>query len=490
MTTSVLQLTADPPDEGALGGIQVHVATLARAAASEVTMHTAHSSGGELRVHLWSPGSFGSSRNPEGPGRLVARLPLRTRGTTSAPGGLESAITAAIVGTGARVLHAHSPLLGAVAIANAARRTSVRLAVTLHDHSLVCENYDLLERGERFCGIPTDLSRCDLCLQATLGRPSGAILEHRDAMRTLVSSTDAFVAPSDSVLDLVRRVHPIVGERAHRIDWGVPASDPTAHRGPAAGPGPLAVAVVGVLSREKGRERLPALLSACRDLPLTWHFFGATEGGSVEDLRRSAPRVVIHGAYRRPALAERLHRAGCHLALLPSIKPESFSLVLSEVLAAGLPVVVSDLGALPERVVRDGFGWAFDPFSPLTLSRLLADLSTNPHRVNTAAAHVRARPERAEQAMADDHVALWTALRNQPERWVRDVPAGIEDAWVRGVDDATREREHPLSRLVSLVTALRGTDFYRDLPLRRALPESTRKAVEAAIVRLRGFGRP
>jgi glycosyltransferase involved in cell wall biosynthesis len=481
VTTSVLQLSADPPDEDALGGVQVHVATLARTAASQVTMHTAHPAGDELRVQLW---------NKVSPPRLVARLPIRAGKTANAPNGLEAAIAAALTGTAARVLHVHSPRLGALAIANAARRSGVGLAVTLHDHSLVCENYDLLEGGERFCDIPTDLSRCDVCLGKTLGRPPGAILEHRDAMRTLVSSAGAFVAPSDSVLELVRRVHPLVGERAHRIDWGVPEPAPTTDRVPPADSGLLSIAVVGVLSREKGRERLPELLAACRHLPLTWHFFGATEGGSVADLRRSAPRVVVHGAYRRPALAERLRRAGCHLALLPSIKPESFSLVLSEVLAAGLPVVVSDLGALPERVVRDGFGWAFDPFSPTTLSRLLADLSTNPHRVNLAAAHVRARPQRAEQAMADDHVRLWNALRDQAALSVRDPSHETKNTWIRGVADATREREHPLSRLGGLVAALRRSDFYRDLPLRRALPESTRKTIETALTRLRGFGRP
>src|SRR6185295_18142234 len=100
--TSVLQLASDAPDEGALGGIQVHVASLARAAASEVTMHTAHPSGGELRVHLWSAGSpesSGSPWNPENSGRLVARLPLGSPGTAGVGGGLESAIMAAIAGT-------------------------------------------------------------------------------------------------------------------------------------------------------------------------------------------------------------------------------------------------------------------------------------------------------------------------------------------------------------------------------------------------------
>jgi glycosyltransferase involved in cell wall biosynthesis len=473
---SVLQLLAPPPDEGALGGIQVHVAVLARAAAAEVAMHTAHADGNELRVQSWSR---------RGPALLVARLPIRDGVSPGDPRSLEAAVTAAVAGTRADVLHVHSPLLGAQAIVNAARRTSARLVLTLHDHALVCENYDLLEQGLRFCDIPTDLSRCDRCLEKTRGRPKGAILAHRDAMQALITLADAIVAPSDSVLSLVGRVHPRALERAHRIDWGVPAPGRTRPTPPAES-GSLSVAVVGALSHEKGRDRLPALLSACRDLPLTWHLFGATDGASVRDLRQSAPRVVVHGAYRRPALAERLAGAGCHLALLPSIKPESFSLVLSEVLAAGVPAIVSNLGALPERVVRDGFGWAFDPFSPNTLSRLLVDLSQNPQRVNLAASRVRARPQRSEQAMVDDHLALWSALRQGPRQRVAILPSWAEETWSRGAEDAVHEREHPLSRLATLVAKVRGSEFYRDLPLRRVLPESTRKAIEAALTRLRG----
>jgi glycosyltransferase involved in cell wall biosynthesis len=470
----VLQLSADRPDADALGGVQVHVAVLAEKAASEVTLHTAYPSGGELRVEQW------------GPRRLAALLPIQAAGRSGDEDSLlESALVTAIEGTQADVLHVHSPLLGARAIASAARRASVHVAVTLHDQALACENYDLLEGGEHFCDLPEDPSRCDRCLGKTRRLPPGAVLRHRDAMRELVSVAEAFVAPSDSVLELVRRVHPGVGDRARRIDWGVPEATVRSTRS-ADESGPLSIAVVGVLSREKGRDRLPELLAACHELPVTWHLFGATEGASVADVQKSAPHVIVHGAYRRRALAERLTRAGCHIALLPSIKPESFSLVLSEVMAAGLPVIASDLGALPERVVRQGLGWTFDPWAPATLSALILDLSTNRGRVDEAAARVRARPHRSEEAMADDHVALWTALRGLPGRTREEPGRSARGPWIRGAELAARGRSARLARLAGLVATLRRSDFYRDFPLRRALPESTRKTVEAAVARLLG----
>ena len=45
---------------------------------------------------------------------------------------------------------------------------------------------------------------------------------------------------------------------------------------------------------------------------------------------------------------------GLDLAVFPSLVPESYSMVLDEAVALGLPVVVSDAGALPERVGKGG----------------------------------------------------------------------------------------------------------------------------------------
>jgi glycosyltransferase involved in cell wall biosynthesis len=463
MKASVLLLGSDPPDAQALGGVPIHVAALAQGAASDITVHTAHPHGNELRVERW------------GPRCLAAVLPLDgAPGTDSYEESLESALVAAMEGTQANVFHVHSPLLGPRAMASAAGHSSVRMAVTLHDHALACENYDLLEGGERFCNIPVDLARCDRCLGRTHRRPPGAVIRHRDAMRGLVSIADAFVAPSDSVLDLVLRVYPEVAGRAHRIDWGVPAPFVRSKRS-ATEPGSLSIAVVGALSAEKGRRRLPELLSACRNLDVTWHLFGATEGASTQDLRRSAPRTVLHGAYQREALAGRLVDAGIHLVLLPSIKPESFSLVLSEVTAAGLPVVASNVGALSERVSRHGLGWTFDPWAPETLAAVVGKLVNDRSSVDEAASRVRALPRRTEAAMVRDHLLLWEALaKSQGARPNVGKGAGVK--WKRATELAANGGPAWPARLVA---TLRHTDLYRDLPLRRVLPEATRKMLEA-----------
>jgi LmbE family N-acetylglucosaminyl deacetylase/glycosyltransferase involved in cell wall biosynthesis len=66
--------------------------------------------------------------------------------------------------------------------------------------------------------------------------------------------------------------------------------------------------------------------------------------------RSGSLKVFFHGDFSDlEALAE-----GMDLAVFPSLARESYSMVLDEALALGLPVVVSDAGALPERVGEAG----------------------------------------------------------------------------------------------------------------------------------------
>jgi glycosyltransferase involved in cell wall biosynthesis len=463
----VLQLCLDRPDTEGLGGVSLHVAALSTLCPPAVTAFTAYPSAGSLVVEEWEPR------------RLVALLPV-----PDGPAGVEATLTAAAVGTRADVLHVHAPQLGPDAIVRAAATAGARLCLTLHDHSLVCENYELLEGGSRYCGIPMDLDRCDRCLSATRGRPPGAVLELRGVMGRLVTAAEAFVAPSRSVLEHAARVHPLVRERARRVDWGVPAPAVKSEL-TATGSGPLRVAIVSVWAKVKGTDRLPELLAACRELDVEWHLFGATEGASLAEVRRSARRVVAHGAYRRRELAGRLVGAGCHVVLLPSVGAETFSLTLSEAVAAGLPVLASDLGAPADRVSEGGLGWLFDPFTPEDFAAKVRNLAGRRDEVDRVAAHVRRLARRSEEDMARDHTALWTELAARPPRG-GGPSAEASTALSAFEEGALRAARHHPSRFVALYDQAKHSDFYRDLRLRRLLPEDTRKAVERALRRRSG----
>src|SRR5260370_25427748 len=72
---------------------------------------------------------------------------------------------------------------------------------------------------------------------------------------------------------------------------------------------------------------------------------------------RRIPNFTVPGYYRGDTLPSLLARFGIGLVVLPSIWPETYSLVLSEAWIAGAAVAAFDLGAPAERIRRHGGGW-------------------------------------------------------------------------------------------------------------------------------------
>jgi len=67
--------------------------------------------------------------------------------------------------------------------------------------------------------------------------------------------------------------------------------------------------------------------------------------------------VFVHGAWQDADVPALLRAYGARLGLFPNRVPESFSYALSDLWAAGVPVLVPPEGALGERVREHGGGW-------------------------------------------------------------------------------------------------------------------------------------
>ena len=117
-----------------------------------------------------------------------------------------------------------------------------------------------------------------------------------------------------------------------------PGFEPRANR--------LNLAVIGGMAPAKGSTVVKELI--CRDLDVNWFIFGNLGDEELRSLRR--PNLFLYGSYQREELAYLLRKHKIDCVLIPAIWPETFSYTLTEALLADTPVMVSDLGALGERV--------------------------------------------------------------------------------------------------------------------------------------------
>lgn len=153
---------------------------------------------------------------------------------------------------------------------------------------------------------------------------------------------------------------------------------------------------VGFLGRfDEPRKGMPVLLAALRRLaPQRPELRLLVVGrGDPEALRRAAgpvaDRVELLGGVDEDTKAAALRSMDVFCA--PNVGGESFGMVLTEALAAGAPVLASDLGSF--RAVLDGAGAEFRTGDPAALADALAALLDDAPRRAALSAAGRARAD-------------------------------------------------------------------------------------------------
>jgi glycosyltransferase involved in cell wall biosynthesis len=295
-----------------------------------------------VREHLGEPAEL-LARDSTDIGRARAAAGLLR-------GGLDAQDVQRAVRLGdARVVHAHNlqPSLGWRALA-AARAAGARVVVHLHQYRLVCAIGVCFTRGAectRCHGrdtLPGVRLNCRESLPEALAYGASLSLwQHR-----LVEQADAIIVPSRFARERLRELGaPLDWERVHVLPPPLrePEPPPPSEDGSPRADGPPYALVAARLAPEKGVD---VAIDACRivGMPLVVAGDGPQRAALVARAGAGDVRFVGH---LEDAELTRL-RAGASIALAPSRSAETYGLAVAEALAAAVPVVASDVGALPE----------------------------------------------------------------------------------------------------------------------------------------------
>jgi glycosyltransferase involved in cell wall biosynthesis len=110
-------------------------------------------------------------------------------------------------------------------------------------------------------------------------------------------------------------------------------------------------------------------------------FAGQEQLSEAVDLRIESSHILRARALRLPHAAEvgSVYEAS-DVVVVPSIEPEPFGLVAAEAMAAGLPVIASRIGGLPEIVDDHRTGLLVDPGDADSLLAAMRKLSASSSR--------------------------------------------------------------------------------------------------------------
>ncbi len=248
-----------------------------------------------------------------------------------------------------------------------------RLRVYLHDFHMVCPSHFLLNDEGRFCGVPKHLAQCRQCLPRINDGLAGLFAARnidlwRQRWGDMLQVADEVVHFSRSSRELLSRAYPAVREvqwvlRPHQI---APAKGRFHYPKGKAG---VRVAVVGHIGRHKGSGVVLDLVRQARQeqVPLEVVVIGTL------DTADETIAITQTGSYQHDALAELLDGQEVHLALMPSICPETFSYVTHELMQLGVPLISFTLGAQAEAVSAYDRGRVLPLGSPRELLRQIQE---------------------------------------------------------------------------------------------------------------------
>lgn len=272
----------------------------------------------------------------------------------------------------------------------AAQRAGVSMVLTATDFFLPCLRVNLVDVEGRLCEGPAEGRRCaERC--ATPTWTDAPLAARWVQARAIVAAARVRVAPSRYVAARFEAAFPGLDWLVvpHGVDLLAALDAEPLARLPT-GPRPL-LAYVGSVVPAKGLHVLLQALRQAPDLPLRLAVAGATHGrdGYARELQATAAadaRVHWLGACTPTEVASLMR--GIDLLCVPSLVPESYSLVVHEAAAAGVPALVSALGAPAEAVTVHGGGDVVAPGDPAAWAAALHDVVSDPRRLDRWRANV------------------------------------------------------------------------------------------------------
>jgi len=332
------------------------------------------------------------------------------------------------------VVHVQHLLNLSAGLLEHARRRGAATLVTLHDYWLSCPRDGLRMTADGTLCRTMDHARCGVCLQdspylvpplqrgvaaAARGAGLGAQL-HRlhglapravekglafarrlapaarhdlaqgmdrraDRLRDLAGNVDVFLAPTVFARD--RAVESGIDPEKIRVQ---PLGAVMGKAAARAAKARRRLGFIGTLAPHKGVDVLVRAFRTLTgpDLSLDLHGGLTTHPAYVEALRQAASgddRIRFHGPFAEGDQPRVL--ASIDALVVPSVWWENSPLTVLEALAAGVPVVASATGGLPEIVKQDDTGLLVPPGDQGSLARALQDV-TEGRRLASARAPV------------------------------------------------------------------------------------------------------
>lgn len=262
------------------------------------------------------------------------------------------------------ILHVHHFLFQSFDAIDFAKKYNIYSVVTLHDLYMICPSINKVYK-DKYCEYDSS-SNCKDCLKKRYGLGNDIIENWQKTCKNVLSKFDLRIVPSENTQKLFKAIYPELDFEV--VEHGVEVIDVSCVK-PVKANGCFNVAFVGAMAIHKGGNILKELKNQNVGKDIKIHLFGKSE---IPALYKSNANYINHGPYSRGELPKLLIENGIDLVCIFATWPETYSYTLTECYMAHIPVLTFDLGAVGDRVKKDGLGWTieFTANSDIILSKI------------------------------------------------------------------------------------------------------------------------
>ena len=232
---------------------------------------------------------------------------------------------------------------------------SIPYDVTLHDYYMICPNIFLVDKNDRYCGEKGEFA-CRKCA----ADQNLDIHTWRKDHHSFLKGADRIIAPSrDTASRFQAYFDGLNIIEAYHLDHESAGSYPEPAFFEISSAENLRVVIMGDLSRRKGADILidVSALAEQENVLLEFHLMGHAYRRLSEKINS---RLTVYGLYTEETRNSLLKKINPHIGWIPALWPETYSYVLSEMMAFGLPIAATRIGAFPERLNNRSLSWILD----------------------------------------------------------------------------------------------------------------------------------
>ena len=315
------------------------------------------------------------------------------------------------------VVHFHHLLGLSSRLVRLVQEASAPSCFTLHDYWFMCPKSQLIDHRGSPCTGPRAGVNCGMCAGERMGRPAWmglplapllALRERR--VRRAVASSEFILTPSDFVAQMALR-HGLPQERIRSVRFGVDHTGGDWKKRP---PGaPLRVTYLGAIEQSKGVHVLLEAARVAKGVHVKVYGDPSRYPVYAQRLTAKVARapVTFMGLAARDEVPGVLSETD--VLVVPSLWYENAPMAIAEAHGAGVPVIASQIGALPEWV-RDGdTGLLFPPGDAAALAERLRRLVEEPELLPRLRDTTTRQPAVSREAHVDEMEAIYRELSSR-----------------------------------------------------------------------------